>query len=198
MRMRSGSSIAAIALLSALLPAANIAHSQTPEQQSQWDAERVRALADQKARAERLAAERAARRADVMAWVRTLDPMASGGWEFRAAAGDASWAAYSSDHQLQRSGQSVTIWLRQEYAEPQQDPRGGTYLSFVQKVEYDCEKVRVRAHLLIYYSDNNLKGVTQSLEIDPKQAPWGPIVPGTLDETNFQWACSPDRVRRSR
>jgi len=46
---------------------------------------------------------------------------------------------------------------------------------------------------VIYYTDNNLRGVTQSIEMDPKQTQWGPIVPGTLDETNFQWACSADR-----
>ena len=130
-----------------------------------------------------------------MAWVRTLDPLASGGWEFRAAAGDASWAAFSTEHQLQRSGSLVVAWLRQEFAEPQQDPRGGTYLSFVQKVEFDCEHARLRARTLVYYGDNNLRGVTQSLELDPKQATWAAIVPGTLDETNFGWACA---VKRSR
>ncbi len=182
----------------ALLLAAGTGVAQTPDQQSAWDAERVRALAEQKARAERLAADRAARRADVMAWVHSLDPMTSGGWEFRAAAADAAWAAFSTGHQLERSGSMVMVWLRQEFAEPQQDPHGGTYLSFVQKVEFDCQKNRVRAHLLIYYGDNNLRGVTQSMELDPKQTPWGPIVPGTLDESNFQWACSPDRERHAR
>ena len=177
--------------------AANDGIAQTPEQQSAWDAERVKQVAEQKARAERLVAERAARRADVMGWVRTLDPMPSGGWEFRAAAGDAAWAAYSTDHQLQRSGNSVTVWLRQEFSEPQQDSRGGAYLSSVQKVEYDCRKNRVRLSLVIYYSDNNLRGVTQSIDMDPKHIKWVAIVPGTLDETNFQWACGPDRAKKS-
>jgi hypothetical protein len=177
--------------------AADIGGAQTPDQQSAWDAERVKVVAEQKARAERLAAERAARRADVMGWVRTLDPMPSGGWEFRAAAGDAAWAAYSTDHQLQQSSNSVTVWLRQEFSEPQQDPRGGAYLSYVQKVEYDCQKNRVRPRLVIYYSDNNLRGVTQSIEMDPKQTQWGSIVPGTLDETNFQWACTADHARKA-
>ena len=177
--------------------AANDGIAQTPDQQSAWDAERVKQVAEQKARAERLAEERAARRADVMGWVRTLDPMPSGGWEFRAAAGDAAWAAFSTDHQLQRSGNSVIVWLRQEFSEPQQDPRGGAYLSYVQKVEYDCQKNRVRPSLVIYYSDNNLRGVTQSIYMDPKQTQWGSIVPGTLDETNFQWACGPDRAKKS-
>jgi hypothetical protein len=177
--------------------AATVGAAQSPEQQSAWDAERARTVAEQKARAARLGAERAARQADVMGWVRTLDPMPSGGWEFRAAAGDAAWAAYSTDHQLKRSGDSVIVWLRQEFSEPQQDPHGGTYLSYVQKVEYDCQKNRVRPSLMIYYSDNNLRGVTQSIERDPKQTQWGSIVPGTLDETNFQWACTAEHVRKA-
>ncbi len=177
--------------------AASMSAAQTPEQQSAWDAERAKSVVEQKARAARLGAERAARQADVMGWVHTLDPMPSGGWEFRAAAGDAAWAAYSTDHQLKRSGGSVIVWLRQEFSEPQQDPRGGSYLSYVQKVEYDCQKNRVRPSLVIYYSDNNLRGVTQSIDMDPKQTQWGSIVPGTLDETNFQWACDPERARKA-
>jgi hypothetical protein len=171
--------------------------AQTPEQQSAWDAERQRAVADQKVRAEHLAADRAARRADVMGWVRSLDPMPAGGWEFRAAAGDAAWAAFSTVHQLKRSGNVVTVWLRQEFAEVQQDSRAGNHLSLVQRVDFDCERIRARPDIVIYYTDNNLRGVTQSIEMDPKQTQWGPIVPGTVDETNFQWACSPDRGKRA-
>jgi hypothetical protein len=187
----------AAAVLAMAPLAAGVSVAQTPQQQSAWDAERVRAVAEQKVRAERLAAERAARRADVMGWVHTLDPMSAGGWEFRAAAGDAAWAAFSTEHQLQRSGSAVTAWLRQEFSEPQQDPRVGAYLSVVHKVEFDCHKNRVRPNLAIYYTDNNLRGVMQSVEMDPKQTSWGPIVPGTLDETNFQWACSLDHRTRA-
>ena len=171
------------------------ARAQTPDQQSAWDAERMHQLAEQRARAERLAQERAARKADVMGWVRTLDPMSSGGWDFRAAAGDGAWAAYTTDHQLQRSGSVVTVWYRQEFAELQSSAQGGNYLSFVQRLEFDCDRNRLRPHQVIYYGDNNLRGATQSFDLDPKTTPWGAIVPGTLDETNFQWACDPKRRR---
>lgn len=194
---RVARSMLAAAMLATAPFVADPGFAQTPEQQTAWDVERAHAQAEQKARAERLSAERAARRADVMGWVRTLDPMPSGGWDFRAAAGDAAWAAYSTEHQLFRAGNNVTIWLRQEYSEPQHDPQGGNYLSIVQKVEYDCQKIRARPSLMIYYADNNLRGVTQSVEMDAKQTPWGPIVPGTLDETNFQWACSLARNRKT-
>jgi len=170
-------------------------YAQTPDQQSAWEVERAHQLAEQRARAERLAQQRAARQADVMGWVRTLDPMTSGGWDFRAAAGDASWAAYTTEHQLQRSGNVVTIWLRQEFAEPQTDPKGGNYLSFVQRLEFDCDKQKLRPRLLIYYDQNNLRGATQSIDMDAKTTQWGAIVPGTLDETNYQWACDPKHRR---
>jgi hypothetical protein len=191
-------SIVAIALLGASALPASVSMAQTPEQQSLWEAQRAQALADQKARAQLLENARAARKADPMAWVRTLNPMSSGGWEFRTVAGDGSWAAFSTNHQLKRSGKAVQAWLRQEFAEPQENPNGDIYLSFVQKVEYDCAKERTRPIVVIYYSENNLKGDEQSIEADPKMTPWSPIVPGTLGDANFQWACNADRSKPER
>jgi hypothetical protein len=162
--------------------------AQTPEQQQTWDAQRAQALIEQKARAEQLERERAARKADPMSWVRTLDPMAAGGWEFRAVAGDGSWATYSTNHQLKRSGKLTSVWLRQEYAEPQTGSEG-RYLSVVQNVQYDCMKQKSRTLLIIFYAQNNIQGSEQSEESDPKMAPWTAIVPGTRDEINFTWAC---------
>src|SRR5271154_3292095 len=103
--------------LLAALTVAGLGHSptgaaQTPEQEKLWEAQRAQAQADQKAKAEQLAQQRAARKADPMAWVRTLSPLSTGGWQFRAVAADGSWAAFSTDHQLKRSGRLVTVWLR--------------------------------------------------------------------------------------
>jgi hypothetical protein len=154
-----------------------------------WEAQRAQAQAEQKTAAELLARQRAARRADPMAWVRTLDPMSPGGWVFRAVGADGSWATFSTDHQLKRSGHVVTAWLRQEFPEPQRSAAGEMYLSDVQKVQYDCGKERARVLLVIYYSDNNLAGTQQSEEADPKQVQWDPIVPGTQSETIFRWLC---------
>src|SRR3984957_18379396 len=109
---------------------------QTPEQEKGWAADRERAAALEKVKAEQLARERAARKADPMAWVRTLDPMTSGGWEFRSVATDGSWAIFSSTHQMKRSGQIVTAWMRFEYAEPQVGD-GSPYMSAVEKQQYD-------------------------------------------------------------
>jgi hypothetical protein len=165
---------------------------QTPEQEKTWAADRARAATEEKANAERLAQERAARRADPMAWVRTLDPMSAGGWEFRAVATDGSWATYSSTHQLKRSGQVITVWLRQEYAEPQLAD-GSRYLSAVQKAQYDCKKEQARDLLVIYYAANNIQGSEQTAEADGKNTPWNAIVPGTREEGSFLWACSQAR-----
>jgi len=166
--------------------------AQTPEQQQMWDAQRVQELADEKAKAEELRKAREARKADPMAWVRTLDPMTAGGWEFRGVASDGSWAAYTTTHQMKRSGKSVTVWLRQEYAEVQvnADTR---YMSVVEKVQYDCAKERERPLVVIYYSGSNIQGSAQTEEPDSKSIPWNAIVPGTRDEFNFLWACGTDR-----
>ena len=161
---------------------------QTPEQQQLWDAQRVQALADDKAKAERLAQDRARRKADPMSWVRTLNPMTAGGWEFRAVAADGSWATYSTDHQIKRTHKSVTVWLRQEYAEPQTG-EDGRYLSVVEKVEYNCPKEQSRSLLVIYYSENNVQGSQQTEEADAKTAPWDAIVPGSREEYDYLWAC---------
>jgi hypothetical protein len=188
--------LAAAVLAAAVLAAAGVMHhspaaAQTPEETKMWEAQRAQAQAEEKAKAERLAKQREARRADPMSWVRTLDPMSTGGWVFRAVGADGSWATFSTEHQLKRSGHSVTAWLRQEYPEPQRSSAGDVYSSDVERVQYDCAKEQVRTLLAIYYAGNNLTGSQQSEQVDPKQAAWDPIVPGTQSETIFHWACSP-------
>jgi hypothetical protein len=181
-------------LAAAVIVAAGLLHppaviGQTPEEQKQWEAQRAQMQAEAKAKADQLARERAARRADPMAWVRTLDPMSSGGWVFKAVGSDGSWAMFSTDHQLKRSGHQVTAWLRQEFPEAQHSPAGDPYMSDVEKVQYDCTKSQARVLLIIYYTANNLAGGQQSEEADPKQAPWDAIVPGTQSESAFHWTC---------
>jgi len=176
------------------LVAAGVMHystvvGQTPEEQKQWEVQRAQMQAEAKAKADLLARQLAARQADPMAWVRTLDPMSAGGWVFKAVASDGSWAMFSTDHQLKRSGHQVTAWVRQEFPEVQQSPAGDTYLSDVEKVQYDCTKSQARVLLIIYYTANNLAGGQQSDATDPKQAPWDAIVPGTQSETAFHWTC---------
>jgi len=189
--MRSASCRGLAALLLAAVSVARLppAAAQTPEQQKMWDAQRAQAQAEEKVKAEQLAKQREARRAEPMAWVRTLDPMSAGGWVFRAVAADGSWAAYSTEHQLKRSGRLVTAWLRQEYPEPQRSAAGDAYSSDVQKIQYDCAKEQARVLLVVYYAQNNLAGAQQSEESDPKLAAWNAIVPGTQSELLFHWAC---------
>ena len=182
------SALAGVCLLQSAICAA-----QTPEQQKMWEAQHAQAQADEKAKAEKLAAQRAARKADPMGWVRTLDPLTAGGWQFRSVAPDGSWASFSTEHQLKRSGKLVTAWLRQEYPEPQRSNNGNVYLSYVEKIQYDCANERARALLLIYYSDNNIMGSEESEATDVKEAVWVPIVPGTPGENVYQWACADGR-----
>jgi len=181
----------AAALLLSLLGSIDC-FAQTPEQTQIWEAQRAERQAEEKLRQERLAREREARKADPMAWVKTLSPMSAGGWEFRAVASDGSWASYSSTHQIKHSGKLTSVWLRQEFAEPQTGS-AGKYLSVVQNVQYDCAKEKARTLLVVYYSENNIQGGEQTEEADPK-APWAAIVPGTRDEFNFLWACSAGRA----
>ena len=190
-------------LAAAVLVAAGVMHNsivvgQTPEQQKMWEAQRAQAQADEKVKADLLARQRAARRADPMSWVRTLDPMSPGGWVFRAVGADGSWATFSTDHQLKRSGHVVTAWLRQEFPEPQRSADGAVYLSDVEKVQYDCAKEQARVLLIIYYTDNNLAGSQQSEAADPKQVEWDPIVPGTQSEYSFHWICGESAGARPR
>jgi hypothetical protein len=176
------------------LAGAGVSHSplgcaQTPEQEKMWSAQRAQAQAEEKARTEQLAKQREARKTDPMAWVRTLNPMSAGGWQFRAVAADGSWASFSTNHQMKRSGHLVTVWVRQEYPEPQRGSGGEIYLSNVEKIQYDCSNERGRALLIIYYAENNIAGSQQSESTDVKQAVWDPIVPGTQSESMYQWAC---------
>jgi hypothetical protein len=181
-----------------LLMLGGICRAQTPEQQKMWDAQRAQAQADEKVRSETLAAQRAARKADPMAWVRTLNPMTAGGWQFRAVAADGSWASFSTERQMKRSGHLVTAWLRQEYPEPQRSDGGSVYFSYVEKLQYDCANERARALLIIYYSENNITGSEESNATDVKQAVWVPIVPGTPGENIYQWACDAANGKKTR
>jgi hypothetical protein len=181
--------IAAAALAGAGISHSPIGCAQTPEQEKMWSAQRAQVQAEEKARAEQLAKQREARKADPMAWVRGLNPMSAGGWQFRAVAADGSWASFSTSHQMKRSGHLVTVWVRQEYPEPQRSSGGDIYLSNVEKIQYDCSNERGRALLIIYYAENNIAGSQQSESIDLKQAIWDPIVPGTQSESIYQWAC---------
>jgi hypothetical protein len=169
--------------------------AQTPEQQQLWDAQRMQAQAQLQVAAEKLAQQRAARRADPMAWVRTLNPMSSGGWEFRAVAPDGSWAAFSTDHQEKRSGKVITLWLRQEYPEAQHSSGGDLFLSNVEQVQLDCGKDRQRVLLVIYYAENNIAGSQQQEQNDAKHTPWEAVVPGTQSDSVFQWACSKSHLK---
>src|SRR5476649_328609 len=134
----------------ACLILAGACRAQTTEQSKLWEAQRAQAQVEEKAKAERLAAQRAARRADPMAWVNALNPLIAGGWQFRGVAPDGSWASFSTTHQLKRSGHLVTVWLREEYPEPQRNSGGDIYFSFVEKIQYDCANERARALLIIY------------------------------------------------
>jgi hypothetical protein len=176
-------------VIGACLLHGGICAAQTPEQQKMWDAQRAQVQAEEKAKAERLGTQRAARKADPMAWVNTLNPLSAGGWQFRSVAPDGSWASFSTEHQMKRSGHLVTAWLRQEYPEPQRSNSGGIYSSYVEKIQYDCANERARALLIIYYSENNISGSEESDATDIKQAVWVPIVPGTASENIYQWAC---------
>jgi hypothetical protein len=181
-------------LAATVLIAVGVTHNsavvgQTPEEQKMWEAQRAQMRADEKAKADLLAKQRDARRADPMAWVRTLDPMSQGGWVFRAVGTDGSWATFSTEHQMKRSGHQVTVWLRQEYPEPQRNADGDVYVSDVEKIQYDCAKAKAQVLLAVFYTQNNLAGNQQSEEADPKQAAWDAIVPGTQSEIIFRWAC---------
>jgi len=182
----------AAAMLGAGVLASLDSVGQTPEQQQMWEIQRAQVLAEEKEKSERLAHDREARKADPMAWVKTLNPLSAGGWEFRAVANDGAWAAFSTNHQMKRSGKTVIVWLRQEYAEPQIGSNG-PYLSVVEKAQYDCAREQTRPLVVVYYASNNIQGSEQTEEADLKTAPWNAIVPGTRDEINYLWACGSDK-----
>src|ERR1700691_841127 len=135
----------AAALAGVCLLQSAICAAQTPEQQKMWEAQHAQAQAEEKAKAEKLAAQRAARKADPMAWVRTLNPLTAGGWQLRSVAPDGAWVYFSTEHQLKRSVHLVTAWLREEYREPQRSNNGKIYLSYVEKIQSDCANERARA-----------------------------------------------------
>ena len=103
--VKNNVSLQFIVVLSCLCVTGAASFAQTPEEQKVWEVRSARsAKPTRKPKAEVLLKQREARKADPMAWVRTLHPMTEGGWQFRAVAPDGSWAAFRTEHQLKRSG----------------------------------------------------------------------------------------------
>jgi hypothetical protein len=127
---------------------------------------------------------------DDIDWTKYLDSVAGGGWVLRYKGVDGSWALFTSDKRERRIGQVVTLWLRWEQAEQQISPTGAIFLSYLEKVEYNCTNERVRTLVQTIYPENNLSGNPQTVEVDPKTVHWASIIPGTQGETNFHAACA--------
>ena len=159
-----------------------------PEAHHQTLAEKV--VAEDRMEEESLAGIHHHHSLDDIDWTKYLDPLAGGGWDLRYKGIDGSWALFTSDKRKRRVGQLVTIWLRWEQSVQQKSPTGVIFLSYLEKIEYDCTNEQVRTLAQTIYPESNLGGNPQTLEVDPKTVRWASIIPGTQGETNFHIACA--------
>jgi len=172
-----------------ILTVSSISAQSQQDPNKQIDETIAKMRAEEKSQADELAAAREKRKAEPMSWVNTLDPLPQGGWQFRFVAGDGSATVFSSSHQRSRVGAIVTVWFRYEHAEPIMNAHSFTYMSNVEKTQFDCANARTRLLSATYYAENNLAGKSENVEQDPNTISWRSIAPGSGYEVNIVWAC---------
>jgi hypothetical protein len=129
-------------------------------------------------------------RVDVPDWAKQLDPSEKGAWVLRFSSDDGTWVLFTSTKGIIRSGNLITIWIRWEQSTRQRSMSGPGFMSFVERVQFDCKNLRARTLKLTTYGERNLSGISQSIEVDPGVATWKSVIPGTQGESNLNLACT--------
>lgn len=119
-------------------------------------------------------------------WIKTLQLMPSGGWEWLTQAEGVQ--VFVSYRNTIREGNIVTVWQRWEYSHTVD----GYHKSIAERTQVDCVQVATRTLSQSLYPLNNLGGDPQ--EITPeKTSPWKPQVPGTIGELVVSTVCAHTR-----
>lgn len=130
-------------------------------------------------------------------WFASLHPMPGGGWLYLTSTsndGADGTVLYFSTHHIMADGNVVTVWFRWEY-ETAQTQDMTSFRSAATREEFDCTRDAEIVISMTTYSDQDLEGKGNTIDDDPKTSRWAPIIPGTLGETELNWAC--DKVLKN-
>jgi hypothetical protein len=125
-------------------------------------------------------------------WMKAITYPDAGNWEWLLYASDYSSVWLVSRRNAVRHGNVVSVWVRIENRESQQDLYSGKYyLSGAYRDELDCDNPATRVVSSSLYGARNLGGDTvSSRAYQPEQVVWSPAVPGTIGDSLVTWVCA--------
>jgi hypothetical protein len=95
--------------------------------------------------------------------------------------------SYANSESITRSGVTVKMWYLYDFDMPKQFDITKTFKSAKAQNEFDCKEEQSRRLVLIAYSGN--MGSEDVIKIDNKVGKWSPIVPDSILESLFDYAC---------
>jgi hypothetical protein len=135
-------------------------------------------------------AVRAPAPSEEMLWAGSINPLPNGGWVYVGSLANTVGLFYASTHNVIRSGQIITIWIRWEYRLEQSSAYNLKFRSVVAREEVDCTRQASRDLTQSFYPKNNLDGTATSYSYESQKVLWDPSIPGTVGEFLANWVCS--------
>ena len=100
---------------------------------------------------------------------------------------------FSDPATVRRVGNFVKMWHMYDFSELQQSG-AIQYLSIKSQMEYDCKTEQRRPIFFATFSGNMGDGSQVSSENTPKSQ-WEPVMPGTMGESLWKFACGKARSK---
>jgi len=108
-------------------------------------------------------------------------------WTKIGAAADGKFDSYVDLSTIRKSGNVVKIWNLRDYKKTQIDAGGKSYLSWMTRMEYDCNEENFRQLSIYQYSGNMKNGdIVWSGDVVDK---WNSIPPESIGEVAFKIVC---------
>jgi hypothetical protein len=97
---------------------------------------------------------------------------------------------YADPSSILKTNIGVKIWQLTDYKTAQFDSFvGKAYLSGKTQTEYDCKGEQMRRLYSVFYSGNEGDGLAVSSGIAGPEVQWTPVIPGSVGEALFKYAC---------
>lgn len=102
-------------------------------------------------------------------------------------AGNETNTTYADSATIRKAGNMAKMWSVFDYKTPVALDNGKRYMSTRAQFEYDCKEERMRPFAVSFHSKNMADGEVVYSAFDPGN--WGPVPPGTVNDTLWKIAC---------
>ena len=96
--------------------------------------------------------------------------------------------SYADLSSIRKSGSTAKIWILIDHNEVKTTPNGKSYLSVMERFEYDCNEEKSRG-LSIYFYSGNMKNGDIVESVDTEENQWHSILPESVGATHLKIAC---------